>query len=157
MIAGWVCRDKSRFKNLMNLFFSDEILVVQRSAWIVKMVADQQQDWVMPYLRRMLIYCKKPVHDAVKRNVMNILQNVTVPDRLLGLAATVSFDLLLDVKEPVAVKVFAMSVLFNISLREPGLQTELRLIITEQMEFAKPAFRSRGTKVLKQLAKLKTE
>ena len=157
MIAGWVCSDKSRFKNLMNLFFSDEGLVVQRSAWIVKMVADEQQDWVMPYLRRMLIYCKKPVHDAVKRNVMNILQNITVPDRLLGLAATVSFDLLLDVKEPVAVKVFAMSVLFNISLREPGLQTELRLIITEQMEFAKPAFRSRGTKVLKQLEKLKTE
>ncbi len=154
-IADWVCKDKTRFKSLMNLFFYDEPIVVQRSAWIMRVVADEHQDWVRPYVRKMLLYCRKPVHNAVKRNVMYVLQHITLPDKLLGLAATISFDLLLDRKEPVAVKVFAMSVLYNITLREPGLQSELELIIAEQMELAKPAFRSRGATVLKQLAKLK--
>lgn len=156
-IADWVCRDKKRFKSLMNLFFYDVPIIVQRSAWIMRFVVEEHRDWLRPYIRKMLFYCREPVHNAVKRNVMYVLQNITLPDKLLGLAATISFDLLLDMKEPVAVKVFAMSVLYNITLRERGLQSELELCIGEQMELAKPAFRSRGTKILKQLTRLKGE
>ncbi len=151
-IAAWVCKDKSRFKSLMELFLHGEKIVVQRSAWIVRVVAEEQPVWVRPYIREMLLHCRRPVHNAVKRNVMCMLQFINLSHKLLGLAATVCFDLLLDRQEPVAVKVFAMSVLCNIARREPELQSELRLVITEQMEQAKPAFRSRAKRVLMQLA-----
>lgn len=152
-IAAWVCKDKVRFVKLMDLFLHDEYRVVQRSAWIVKKVADEYPEWIQPYLRKMLLYCKKPVHNAVKRNVMNILQEMKLPIRLQGLAVSICFDFLLDTDLPVAVKVFSMTLLHNISIVQPELQLELRIVIQEQMEFAKPAFKSRAAKILKQLAR----
>lgn len=153
-IASWVGDDKKRFDELMNLFLHDEYRVVQRSAWIVKYVADAHPDWITPYLKKMLEYCRKPVHDAVKRNVIRILEQVEIPKRLQGLAATACFDFLASPEEPVAVKVFSMSVLYNIAREEPDLKSELITLIEEQLEFATPGFRSRGNKILKMLRTL---
>lgn len=152
-IAAWVCRDKKRFTALMHLFLHDEYRVVQRCAWVVKLVADQHPDWISPYIRKMLLYCKQPVHDAVKRNVVNILQDIDLPENLQGLAATTCFDFLATPNLPVAIKVFSMTVLYNITQQHPELRNELRTIIEEQIEFESAAFRSRGFKVIKQLAK----
>lgn len=150
-LAKWVGEDKKRFAELMNLFLHDEYRVVQRSAWIVKYVADAHPDWIKPWLKRMLEYCRQPVHDAVKRNVIRILQDMELPKNLRGIAATICFDFLSSPKEPVAVKAFSMTVLANLSEHEPDLKQELIMVIREQMEWEKPAFRSRGKKILKQL------
>ena len=150
-LAKWVSADKGRFNELMDLFLHDEYRVVQRSSWIVRYVADEHPEWIMPYLKKMLEYCRKPVHDAVKRNVMRILQDIDIPSNLQGLAATICFDLLASQKEAVAVKAFSMTVLARIARGEAGLKNELSTLIEEQMEFEKPAFRSRGKKILKEL------
>ncbi|MEO6167388.1 MAG: hypothetical protein ABIO46_12130 [Chitinophagales bacterium] len=152
-IAAWVCLDKKRFTTLLHLFFHDEYRVVQRTAWVVKLVADQHPEWTNPYIRKMLLYCKQPVHDAVKRNVVNILQDIDLPENLQGLAATTCFDFLGTPNLPVAIKVFSMTVLYNITKQHPELRNELKTLIEEQMEYESAAFRSRGSKVLKQLAK----
>lgn len=51
-LAKWVGKDKKRFTNLVNLFLHDEYRAVQRSAWIVKYVADDHPDWLKPWLKR---------------------------------------------------------------------------------------------------------
>lgn len=152
-IAAWVSNDQQQFVQLMDLFLHDEYRVVQRSAWVVRQVAEAHPDWIVPYIKKMILYCRQPVHDAVKRNVMGILQETDIPKNLQGLAATVCFDFLADRELAVAIRVFSMSVLFNITKEEPDLRNELKLLIEEQMEFERPAFRSRGAKILKQLAK----
>jgi hypothetical protein len=150
-LSKWVSVDKTRFDELMNLFLHDEYRVVQRSSWIVKYVAEDHSDRIQPYLKQMLEYCQQPVHDAVKRNVVRILQNIKIPKKLQGLAATVCFNFLTSQQEPVAVKVFSMSVLVNLAKQEPDLRHELILLIEEQMDWEKPGFRARGKKILKQL------
>lgn len=150
-LAKWVGKDKKRFTLLMNLFLHDEYKVVQRCAWIVKYVADEHPEWIKPWLKRMLDYCRQPVHDAVKRNVIRILQDIQIPKNLQGIAATICFDFLSSPEEPVAVKAFSMTVLANISQQEPDLKQELIMVIREKMEWEKPAFRSRGKKILQQL------
>ncbi|HYV93171.1 MAG TPA: hypothetical protein VE978_15455 [Chitinophagales bacterium] len=152
-LANWVGKEKKRFTELMNLFLHDEYRVVQRSAWIVKHVADEHPDWIKPWLKKMLEYCKQPVHDAVKRNVIRILTEIDLPKNLYGLAATICFDFLSSATEPVAVKVFSMTVLSNIAQHEPELKQELRLLIEDQMQWEKPGFTSRGRKILAQLEK----
>lgn len=102
-LANWVGGERSRFDELMDLFLHDEYRVVQRSSWIVKHVADVHPEWVKPYLKQMLRYCKQPVHDAVKRNIVRVLAELEIPKSIQGLAATVCFDLLASQKEPVAV------------------------------------------------------
>lgn len=150
-IANWVENDRRRFDELMGLFLHDEYRVVQRSSWIVKMVADERPEWINSYIKEMLEYCLTPVHNAVKRNVIRILQEIKIPKAIQGLAATVCFDFLSSPEEPVAVKVFSMTVLANIALEEPDMKNELMSIIGEQMEFGTPGFKSRGKKILAML------
>lgn len=152
-IAVWVCKDRNRFKALMALLLQGDDKVMQRSAWIARQVAVQRPDWIEPYLRELLFCCKKQVHPAVKRNVMGILQHLTLPEELQGMAATLCFDFIITPGLPVAIKVFAMTVLYNIAMEQPDMRHELKVVIEEQMEYEKPAFKSRGVKILKKLSK----
>ncbi|MBA3648607.1 MAG: hypothetical protein H0W62_08655 [Chitinophagales bacterium] len=152
-IASWINGDKDRFAELMKLFFNDQYRVVQRCAWLVSHVGKKHPELILPFIKRMLEYCKQPVHNSVKRNVIRVLQNIEIKKKLHGLATTICFDFLVSSMEPVAIKVFSMSVLSNIARDEPGIRNELRMLIEDQMEFAKPAFTSRGKKILKMLGR----
>ena len=94
------------------------------------------------------------VHAAVKRNVIRIFQDVDIPRKLAGKIATVCFEMLGSAKEPIAVKVFSMTVLANIARQEPDLKHEICILIDQQMPTGSAGFRSRGRKILKQLEKL---
>ncbi len=150
-IAAWVCKDSSRFTELLKLLFDAEGKVGQRTAWIVRLVATQHPEWIAPHLRQLLLLCRRPVHAAVKRNILGMLQYYPLPRQLQGLAATICFDLLAAAGIPVAIKVFAMTVLHNITLVQPALRHELQLVIEERLQCEKPAFRSRGLKILKHI------
>ena len=57
-------------------------------------------------------------------------------------------------KEPIANRVHAMQILYNISDEEPELKPELLEIIQHEIEYhPTPGIRSRGTKLAKKLQK----
>ena len=154
-IAKWVGTDKERFRELMDLFLKGEYRVTQRAAWIVKHCADNHAELVSPYFDEIIDRMLEPgVRVAVKRNVIRILQDVDIPRRIAGKIATVCFEMLGSAKEPIAVKVFSMTVLANIARREPDLKREIRILIEQQMPTGSAGFRSRGRKILKIVEKL---
>jgi len=151
-IAKWVGKDKNRFKELMQLFLHGEYRVTQRASWIISICAEQYPALIQPWLKQMLQKTQEPkVHDAVKRNVVKILQGIEVPKALTGMTADICFNLLADKNEPVAIRVFSMTVLYHLTQKEPDLKNELRLLIEENLHEEKAAFKSRGKKILKQL------
>ncbi len=91
------------------------------------------------------------VHDAVKRNVIRILQFIAIPEKLLGVVTSVCFEYLASPNEPIAVRVFCMTVLANIAQKEPDLKNELRLTIQRQLSHGSTGFCSRARKVLDSL------
>ena len=154
-IAKWIGSDKRRFGELMNLFLNGEYRVTQRAAWIVKHCADKHAGLVYPYFDEMIDRMLEPgVHDAVKRNAIRILQDADIPRRIAGKIATVCFEMLGSAKEPIAVKVFSMTVLANIARGEPDLKREICIVIEQQMPTGSAGFRARGRKILKQLERL---
>lgn len=111
-IANWIGDNETRFADLMKLFLTAEYQIVQRSAWIDSRCAEQHPDLTKPWLSKMVSRAgEKNVHDAVKRNVVRLLQFVDVPHALQGKVANLCFDFLQDLKAPIAVKAFSMTVL----------------------------------------------
>jgi len=152
-LAEYIGGDEKKFVALISLFTGDDVRITQRAAWIVDACAEMHPSLAEPYLPLLIAQLNKPVHNAVKRNVLRLLQFRRIPEELQGRAVEACFRLLMSAKEPVAVKAFAMTVLFNISEEEPGLRKELRLVIEDLLPGGSPAIRSRGTKILKQLRK----
>lgn len=156
-ITAWIGNDRKKFKQLMDLFLRGEYRVTQRSSWIVSLCAEKHPELIHPYLSKMVARMQEPgVHDAVRRNVLRILQDIEIPKNLLGTVATVCFDYLVSADAPIAVKVFCMTVLGNITRSEPDLRKELQLVIERQLPYAGAGFRSRAKRVLRMIAMEKT-
>ena len=151
-VVRYVGKSPKRFDELINVFLKGPYRVTQRSAWPLSYCVEQHPELIKAHLKRILLFAKKPdVHHSVKRNTMRLLQFIDVPKRFQGLVVDLCFTFLQDPKEPIAVRVFAITVLLNLTKTLPELKNELIPIIEDQMPYATPAFTSRGRKALKEL------
>jgi hypothetical protein len=154
-IAQWIGNDPKRFEELMELFLHGEHVVTQRAAWVLSEVSDNYPELITPWLGAMVKKTQEPgVHDAVKRNVVRILQTATIPRKLLGTVVTVCFDELANPESPIAVRCNAMTVLANAAEHEPDIAGELRAVIEQMQLQPGPAFSARIRHVLKQLDRI---
>jgi hypothetical protein len=149
-IADYVAKNTSELKVLVELFIRGPYRMTQRASWPLSMIGEEHREMIIPYLSRLIAFASTPgVHDAAKRNVMRILQFAGVPKRLRGKALDLAFTFFQDKKEPIAVRVFSMSVIEQLTRSEDELRRELQIMIEDEMPYAGPGFRSRGSKILK--------
>ena len=131
-VKAWIGNDRKRFHQLLQLFLHDEYRVVQRSAWIISLVAGEHPKLIEPYLGQIIQKMHEPgVHVAVKRNVVRILQHLPIPEELQGIVLNTCFDLLADPGETIAVRAFSMTVLANLSKVYPEIRQELKIIVSD--------------------------
>lgn len=149
-VAAWVGNDAERMKELIDHFLHDEYRVVQRLAQVVGKIGDHHPELIQQHLDTLVQRMQEdglPV--AVKRNVVRVLQYVEIPEHLQGAVMNTCFDMLADPNETVAVRVFSMTVLDNLSKNYPEIRQELIAIIEDQLEQGCSAgFRSRAKKIL---------
>jgi len=148
-IVDYIGDDPFLFKELMDNFLGDTYRVSQRAAWAVSNCIELHSELVRPYYKRLLSQLERvDSHVAVRRNVVRLLQFVDVPARYRGRVFDICYKLFADAGEPVAIRVFSMTVAAQIAKGKPELLDELRLVAKEHPEAATAGFRSRARRVL---------
>lgn len=151
-IVDYVGDNPTRFKELVNIFLAGPYRITQRAAWPLSYSVRNHPAIIKPHLKKVLDHLEKPdIHDSVKRNTVRLLQDINIPKGLQGKVVDICFKYLSDPKEPIAVRVFSMTVLANLAKENPELKNEIIPIIEDQLPFGSAGFRSRGMKVLKDL------
>ena len=152
-IVRWIGNDSGRFDELINLFFAADDRTALTCIWIISMCAERTPPLILPWLSKLVrLLGKKDVSNAVKRNIIRTLQFVELPRSLQGTVANLCFDFLQDLKSPIAVKAFSMTVLANIAEQEPDLRQEIKLVVEQMLPYGSTGIRARARIVLKQLA-----
>lgn len=150
-IVTYVQRDPERFARLFDLFKNGDRRIAQRSAWSVSYCAEKCPKLIYPYCREMVDYLKVPgIHDSIKRNILRTFQGIDIPAELEGDLLELCFGYLLDRKEAVAIRVFSMQIIANLSKKYPEIRNDLKVIIEDELPYAKPGFVSRGRKILRE-------
>jgi len=140
------------FKELIDCFLSDNVRVAQRAAWSVSWAAQKQPELVHPYAGVLISQLKRTdVHNAVIRNSLRILEDLDIPEEFHGEVMDACFQFLQKRDTAIAIKAFALTVLFNLSKIYPDIKNELRVIIEENMDYETAAYKSRGRKILAKL------
>ncbi|HEY2847054.1 MAG TPA: hypothetical protein VGI80_04500 [Pyrinomonadaceae bacterium] len=143
-IVGWVGDDPKRFGELMRLFLGEVYRITQRAGWPLSNCVEKHPELIAPYFGKLLAQVERDdVHVAVRRNVVRLLQFVEIPGRYEGRIFDACYALLDDPKEPVAVRVFSMTVAAKIAKDAPELLDELRLVATKYPHLMTPGFRAR--------------
>ncbi|MFT4551189.1 MAG: hypothetical protein ACI9UA_001253 [Pseudoalteromonas tetraodonis] len=156
-IVCHVGKSKRRFNEIVALVTGNEPVIAQRASWVISHCAETTPRVVSAQLPTLIenLHRQETVHDAVRRNTMRAASLLEIPDDIAGLAADLSFEYLSSPTEPVAVKVYAMTILLQLAEREPVLADELRLHLEQPIPGSdKAAFRSRGRHVLAALDRL---
>ena len=148
-LVRWVGNDKMRFRQLMEYIFHGEAQLAKKSAWIIGHCAELHPALVSPWIQAIIkALRKRGVHDAVKRNMVRILQFTDIPRGLQGSVANLCFEFISSFEEPIAVRTFSMTVLAKIAWEEPMLWKEFEIVVRQMLPYATPAFRARAKKEL---------
>ena len=141
--TAWVAADPQRVQALVKLFLGKTYRTTQRAARVLSHVAEKQPGWLLPYLPQLVQSLAGEPGDAVKRNVLRLLQYTALPQELQGTLAGHCFAYLENPKEAIAVRAFAITVLARICRHEPELGRELELVLERLLPGAGPALRVR--------------
>lgn len=151
-IISYVNNDPERFAELFGFVKHDNAKINLRAAWSLSSCAERFPDLVSPYINEIVhLVDREGNHDGIKRNMLRILQRMKIPEELEGRLLNSCFRLLTDKREAVAIRVFSMQVLANLSQLYQDIRPELKIIIEDELPYARPAFVSRGQKILKKL------
>jgi hypothetical protein len=148
-IVNYIDGDPERFAELMRLFLGPVYRISQRAAWSVSNCIERHPELVNPYFNTLIKQLERDdAHVAVRRNVVRLLQFVEVPKRYGGRIFDVCYKLFDDPSEPVAVRVFSMTVAAKLAKDSPELLDELRLVAAKYPQAATAGFQSRSRRVL---------
>jgi len=153
-LANKIGANQESFDELIDLFLHDDIKVTQRAAWLLSHCVDQHPWLIEKHIEAIILNLEKDVNDAVKRNTLRVLQFMEIPEESMGILAEHCFNYLNSGKEPIAIKAYSMTILFNIVKVFPELKEELQMSIEDQLPFGSAGVKNRGNKILKALQKI---
>jgi hypothetical protein len=149
----YVCARKSHFNKLMKYFFSGDFHLAHRATLYILEVFKHKPGWVKQQVPFLVNTLDEALPDWYRRNILRILQYQKIPEAQWGHAADQCFNYLSSSEQPVAIKVFSMTVLYNLTRDLPDLSRDLRLHIEEQFPLGSAGFKARGRRILEQLEK----
>ena len=151
LVADLILQKPELFDKLVRIFLRNEEPVSRRAAWVTDTVTEKQPGLLDAWLEEIVIHLPGFTHDGMKRQSLRMLSRSPLPKQQLGLLISLCFGWLTSSKEPVAVKMFSMELLYRISQQEPELKKELADSIEWRMQEETPGFSAHGRKLLKQL------
>ena len=152
LVASYIGADEERFGELIDLMHDSKPPIPQRAAWIMTTVTDKYPWLIQPYLKKFIKNLPNYTHPGLIRSVLRQFCQIEFPPNLKGEIFELSYNFLLDTKQPVAIRVFAMQILYNISATEPDLKNEVKLVLESLYDdFASAGISSRAGRLLKKL------
>jgi hypothetical protein len=119
-ICEYVGDDPEKFAELMRLMMGPVYRITQRAAWPVSYCIERHPELIEPYWGALAHQLEREdSHVAVRRNVARLLQFVEIPTRYRGRMFEACYNLLNDPDQPVAVRVFSMTVAASIAKASP--------------------------------------
>lgn len=110
---------------------------------------EQYPSLLLPYYKSVISLLGKPeILPGIKRNILRVLQYQEIPEEFEGEVLDRTFALLEDTGQPVAIRVFSMQVVYNLSTKYPEIKPELKTIIEASLPYASAGFKSRAGKIL---------
>jgi hypothetical protein len=125
-----------------------------RAAYLVDKIHDINPELVLPFFDEMTLQLKKEKSSSKKRHFLKLISMNAIAEKHQGFLVDYCLTELKSGKEPPAVRVHAMQVLFNISENEPELKPEILAVIEHEMKYhATAGIISRGSKLARKLRK----
>jgi hypothetical protein len=152
-IADIVSKRPELVAELWAIYLEVEEPVSRKAAWIIDTASENKPEWVLPFLKALVIKLPDLNHDGLKRHGLRMISRLPFPNGTEGELMEITFNWLISSTESVAVKMYCMQILYRLSANEPDILQELYDTIEFQLADGTPGFRSIGRKLMNQIDK----
>lgn len=123
-----------------------------RAAWLADKINNNNPELIEPYLDLIISSLTPEASSSLKRHLLKLISLHPIPEKYISKILDYSLNCFSSASEPVAVRVHALQILYNISEIEPDFKPELLEIIAHESEIhSSPGITSRGKKLAKKL------
>ena len=137
---------------ILEVAFDDSKQENWRAAYLIDKLADVNPELIRPYLGSFVNALKTTQNNSKRRHYLKLLSQYPIQTEHIDFLFNHCLDLFTTDKCPIAVRVHAMQILFEISEIEIGLKPELVQIIENEIDLHPSAgIKSRGRKILQKL------
>jgi 8-oxo-dGTP diphosphatase len=159
--AEWVAtsaiENPAIFVKLFEYSLSPDKKLAFRASWTLTKVCDKFPEMIYPYLAQIVDTLGDINNESTLRSFLRIISLSdleTINSRLHGVLTEFCFNALNSGNSAIAVKAYAMEILFRLSMIYPELANELSTSIILIMEDGSAGITSRGRNILKRLSEM---
>ena len=150
-VTAYALEHREQFSELVALVAGDDDELARRAAWAMGKAGEGNPHWFAEHLPLLLPLLSEELHPAIARNIYRALQYCVIEEAFQAQLFDLCLLELSRAKRPAAIKVFAMTVAFNIAIEQEALKDELRLAIEDNLGYGSAGFLNRGKKILRKL------
>lgn len=151
-----IAKTTEYYKMLMDIALYDSNQKSWKAAYLVDKINDIYPEVLQPFLINMIERVKIEKNEGKKRHFLKLISMKDLPKEQQGFMLDFCLKTFTSANEPVAVRVHAMQILYNISEKEPELIPEILAIIEHEMEnHSSAGIISRGSKLIQKLKCIK--
>jgi len=164
MIMSWenmplVARHISDYPQYLNavmkMVFDESDQRNWRAAWMLDKIHEIHPELIVPHLPAMTEFVLTTQNAGKKRHLLKLIGLHELPEDRMAVLLNYCIDVFTSPGEPIAVRVHAMQILFNIAQKEPDFTGELIELIENEMELHGSAgIASRGRHLIKKLIQI---
>ncbi len=151
-VVAAVLKNPRAFDAVFNAMLSDDPVVRMRAADAVEKITATHPDWLRPYKRTLLTRVARIEQQEVRWHVAQMIPRLSLTPRERARAIEILETYFSD--QSGIVKTFAMQALADLVTQDENLRESVVARLTELTRDGTPAMKSRGVKLLKNLAKV---
>lgn len=151
----FIGNDPDRFLLMLNFAMEDVKPFAMRAARVINMTAKIHPDFIRAHLPGLIQKLHEFKTDGLKRGVLKTLaeRSLDYDEDTLGKLVDTCFLWINDPSEKIAIKIYALDILYSSSYSYPEIIPELIASIEHIMPFSSSGVKSKGKKLLKKLYK----
>ena len=142
------------FYSLLDLSINEKDPIAWRAAWILDGSDEHYPGLAKKHIPAIISALPGLESAGTLRSLLRLLTRYEIPEEDQGILIDLCFGYLVSELIPVAVKAHAMQIIYQHALIYPELKEELVSILEDQMDNNSVGFRSRGNRIIRDLAKL---
>jgi hypothetical protein len=150
-----VYEEPSLFGVYIELALLDEKYYAERASRVICICSLNFPELFKPHCSRVISALRNLKSEGAMRNFLKTLAEVPVKltKKDKSILLNQCFDYLVSNEYPVAVQVFSMQILYNLSCGIPEIGEELYRILEEKIPDATAGYRSRARRIIQQMKK----
>ena len=151
--AGLVGSRPELFEKMLEFTLREEKPFAQRGSRVIYLCAHNHPELIRPHLKGIIKDFNTYKDESLKRNFAKLLTEFVgeLDENSKSILIGLSFEWVLSPSEKVAMKIYGLDILYNLTKLYPELKSELISYIKDQIPKSSIAFKSKGNKLLKKL------